>query len=202
MRHKGEALLLLFLTGAMLFLSGCNSLPIASFTVIPSIGVAPLTVSFDASSSSDSDGSIAAYEWNFGDGSHGEGVTTTHRYTSPGSYTAKLTVRDNEGGTANAEATVTVAKVITYNDLFRHNESYIGDVIYFQGQIIQVRNELFGGYVWRVATERSEYLGYTGDVLWVNYEGPRFLEGDIIDLYGTVKGLRTYTAIFGQQVAQ
>lgn len=52
-------------------------------------------VSFDASSSSDPDGYISEYIWNFGDGSSGSGVSVTHVYTYPGSYSVKLTVVDN-----------------------------------------------------------------------------------------------------------
>jgi len=51
-----------------------------------------------------------------------------------------------------------------------------------------------------VATRASEYFGYIDDVIWVNYNGPRFLEGDIVDVYSRVKGLKTYTSIFGLQV--
>jgi len=76
-----------------------NPPPVASFTRTPSSGEAPLTVSFDASGSYDSDSSITSYVWDFGDGSTGTGVTASHTYKSPGSYTARLTVTDNGGAT-------------------------------------------------------------------------------------------------------
>jgi len=196
-------LALLLLMGALVLLTGCfetNSPPVANFTTSPSSGTAPLSVSFNASSSYDSDGSIATYEWDFGDGSHGSGITTSHTYTRAGIYTVTLTIRDNEGASTKVENKIFVAAAVPYDELFRHNESYIGDVVYFRGKIIQVVEKLFGGYTWRVATKQNEYFGYIDDILWVNYDGPRFLEGDIIDLYGTVKGLKTYTAILGQQV--
>jgi len=189
--------LLVFLAGCTLF----NSPPMASFTSTSSCGTPPLTVSFNASTSSDSDGSIVSYAWNFGDGKTGSGITATHTYNSAGTYTVQLTVTD-DGGTNNyASQSVYVATEVSYDSLFRYNESYVGDVVYFRGKIIQVQEQLFGGYVWRVATERNEYIGYIGDILWVNYNGSsRFLEGDIIDMCGKVKGLKTYTAILGQQV--
>jgi PKD repeat protein len=70
-----------------------------------------LTCSFNGSASSDTDGSIAAYAWNFGDGS-GEGgnaaTTIQHTYFQSGTYTAGLTVTDN-GGAANTQwQTITV----------------------------------------------------------------------------------------------
>jgi PKD repeat protein len=47
--------------------------PTASFTANPTSGVAPLAVSFDASNSSDSDGTIISYAWDFKDGNTGTG---------------------------------------------------------------------------------------------------------------------------------
>jgi len=203
MRLRGVMLALPLLMAVLVLLTGCletNSPPVASFAASPSSGTIPLSVSFNASSSYDSDGTIATYDWDFGDGGHGSGIIVAHTYTTAGAYTVNLTVRDNVGATAEAENDVFVAITISYDELFRHNETYIGDIIYFRGKIIQVVNKVFGGYTWRVATGASEFFGYVGDVLWVNYDGPRFLEGDIIDLYGKFKGLRTYTAVLGNQV--
>src|SRR5687768_2266793 len=56
-------------------------------------GTRPVT--FDASGSTDPDGTPSAYEWDFGDGSKGAGLTATHTYEKAGDYTATLTVRDN-----------------------------------------------------------------------------------------------------------
>ena len=58
------------------------------------------TLRFDGGGSTDSDGTIVKYEWNFGDGSGGSGeVNPTHHYTAAGTYTVMLTVTDNLGGT-------------------------------------------------------------------------------------------------------
>ena len=64
---------------------------------------------FDASSSSDPDGSIASYDWDFGDGSsHGSECSMTHAYASTGTYTVTLVVTDDDGYAASdtLEATV------------------------------------------------------------------------------------------------
>src|SRR5207249_2663788 len=66
----------------------------------------------DAAASSDSDGTIASYRFDFGDGTVGgpqPGATATHTYAA-GTWTAKVTVTDNGGATATASATVTVSK--------------------------------------------------------------------------------------------
>jgi len=65
------------------------------------------TVTFDGGDSTDNVG-IVSYEWNFGDGTTGTGKTTTHVYTSPGTYTVTLAVNDVAGNTATNSITVTV----------------------------------------------------------------------------------------------
>jgi len=80
-----------------------NIPPTASFTASPSSGDAPLTVEFDASSSSDPDGTVISHEWAFGDAEHASGVTASHVYTNPGSYMAVLTVTD-DGGSSDSES--------------------------------------------------------------------------------------------------
>jgi large repetitive protein len=52
---------------------------------------------FDASGSTDPDGTVTGYTWNFGDGTGAEGKKTTHVYPTPGVYTAVLKVTDNTG---------------------------------------------------------------------------------------------------------
>jgi len=88
-----------------------NAAPVASFTVTPSSGVAPLTVQFDATASADSDGSIATYGWNFGDNSAaGSGLKPSHSFQAPGTYTVTLTVTDNRGATALATRQVSTSQ--------------------------------------------------------------------------------------------
>ena len=77
-----------------------NVAPSAVATATPTSGPAPLAVDFDGSASTDSDGTIASYSWNFGDGSPVEaGATVSHVYTEAGTYAASLVVTDNRGGT-------------------------------------------------------------------------------------------------------
>ena len=90
-----------------------NQPPVASFTRTPASGAAPLTVAFDGSGSSDPDGTIASYAWDFGDGSTGTGVTASHQYAADGTYQVILTVTDGPGATARAQSTVTVSTGVT-----------------------------------------------------------------------------------------
>lgn len=82
-----------------------NQLPTAELTAVPT----GMTVAVDGSASTDGDGSIQSYAWNFGDGGTATGATASHTYTTPGTYTVTLTVTDDRGGVATKAGTVTVA---------------------------------------------------------------------------------------------
>jgi PKD repeat protein len=75
-----------------------NIAPTAAF----SVSCTGLHCTFDASGSGDTDGSIASYNWAFGDGTSGVVTTksTTHDYPKAGSYTVTLTATDNGGASA------------------------------------------------------------------------------------------------------
>jgi probable HAF family extracellular repeat protein len=77
-----------------------NQAPTAAFDATPEKGIVPVAVALDAGSSSDSDGSISGYAWDFADGSTGTGILVTHTYAEPGRYSVKLTVTDDNGATA------------------------------------------------------------------------------------------------------
>jgi PKD repeat protein len=78
-----------------------NQAPQASFTV----SCAELTCSFDASASTDDDGSISSYAWSFGDGGTGSGRQVTHSFDESGSYPVTLTVTDNAGSSSTLTRT-------------------------------------------------------------------------------------------------
>jgi len=72
--------------------------PVAAIDVTPfQAGDAPVSVSFSGSGSSDSDGSIASYRWDFGDGSVSTEATPTHAYDQNGLYRCSLVVTDDTG---------------------------------------------------------------------------------------------------------
>lgn len=83
---------------------GTNTPPVASFTS----SCTGLTCTFSGAGSSDADGSIVSYAWNFGDGSTGSGLQPARTYAAAGSYTVSLTVTDDKGASASKSASVSV----------------------------------------------------------------------------------------------
>ena len=86
-----------------------NELPVASFVY----DADNLTVVFNASASSDPDGSIANYSWTFGDEIGAFGNVTRHVYAKDGSYKVALTVTDDKGGKNSTKKDLTVSMKVT-----------------------------------------------------------------------------------------
>ena len=87
-----------------------NRQPIAQLSVSPSTsGYVTTIFTFDATSSSDPDGTIASYSWDFDDGNIDTGAIVTHSYSSKRSFSVTLTVTDNDGATDQTSTTLYVA---------------------------------------------------------------------------------------------
>ena len=101
------------------------------------------------------------------------------------------------------------AAVVPYDDLFRYNERYVGESVYYRGQVNQVIDQGNEIYVIRVFVTAgtldealgSWMLGKINDIFMI-YErgdGERVLEGDIIEFVGSVTGLHNYETVEGAQ---
>jgi PKD repeat protein len=98
----------------LLWLGGCwpfNTAPVAAFTVRATIIDFGESLAFSAILSSDEDGIITKFEWDFGDGGSATGESVTHTYTAIGSYTVVLRVTDDDDATSTAQKVITVNPV-------------------------------------------------------------------------------------------
>lgn len=114
------------------------------------------TCTFDASQSTDPDGTIQSYEWTFGDGTTATGPTATRTYTADGSFAVTLRVVDNSGAAGTRTSTVTVSAPVGLHtrlapDTPRRDVpvisdgeitdlEYIGDRIFVVGGFTSLRN--------------------------------------------------------------
>lgn len=85
----------------------------ARITATPVEGVVPLTVTFDASSSSYPTGQIVSYEWDFGDGSAKriDVSQVTYKYTKIGTFTASVTAIASDNTRSTSEIPVNVRPI-------------------------------------------------------------------------------------------
>lgn len=98
-----------------------NAPPVASFTT----SVSGKTVSVDGRASTDSNGTITGYAWNWGNGQTGTGSTASHTYAADGTYTITLTVTDNGGAQTATSRTVTIgtAPSVIASDAFGRTQA-------------------------------------------------------------------------------
>jgi PKD repeat protein len=81
----------------------------------PASGLVGEMLTFNGDGSSDSDGSIVSYLWEFGDGLTASGANVTHSYGAPGSYPVRLTIIDDTGLSATAALTVQITEPVSRN---------------------------------------------------------------------------------------
>lgn len=97
---------------SLLFLVGCGggpSQPPVANASGPYTGTAGTAMSFSGAASSDPQGETLTYAWNFGDNGTGTGVSPTHKYAMPGTYTVSLTVTNTSNMSSGVTSKATIA---------------------------------------------------------------------------------------------
>ena len=108
---------------------------------------------FDGGASSDPDGDVLEFEWDFGDGSTSSLLRPNHEYVDTGNYTVTLTVRDPSNETSTVQTWVLV-NIRTYSVEFIQNEITI---------------PAFAGYTAEGATTTQNHA-YPYNLTSVNYD--------------------------------
>jgi len=127
---------------------GPNQAPTACIEAVPTSGTAPLQVTFRAQCSSDDDGSIQSYNWDFGDGVSTGGIEETHTYQGPGDYTATLMVIDNEGGSDTDTVTIHVNGQPSASFLVTPDDSVAPTVVHFDASASGDSDGTIASYRW------------------------------------------------------
>ncbi|MEY3852344.1 MAG: hypothetical protein RI910_1324, partial [Verrucomicrobiota bacterium] len=145
-----------------------TQLPVAVINSDRSAGVRPVAVTFDGRSSTDSDGLVVGYSWNFGDPGSGAANTSTlanpvHTYSgAPGNYTATLTVTDNMGNASSP-----ASKVITVSGAPLPNALRVASMTASWGQVTRV--EVVGSVQIKVVNQYGQPL--RGAAVYVTVTG-------------------------------
>ncbi len=137
-------------------------------------------------------------------------------YTFGSSDDAEPTSNNNSSSTTSAESTTSKSELInsckeyTYKEIARDPNNYKGKPAKFKGEVIQVQ-ESGNKVVLRVditakANEFAEGGYLYEDTIYVEYTRKndtesRILEEDIVTMYGTLNGLKTYESIFGEEIS-
>ena len=105
-------------------------------------------IGFDATNSSDDDGAISTYHWDFGDGTEGFGPRADHVYSRYGSYNVTLTVTDDRGKKSIYVQTIVVnALPIAVIDLVPRSQ-YVGEGVRFSAERSMDPDGRITAYLW------------------------------------------------------
>jgi len=127
--------------------------PVASFTVSPSPARTGQTVTFDGSASTDSDGTIAKYEWDLdGNGTFetdtAAQATTSRVYNQPGQVSVKLRVTDNQGVTGETTRSLTVNAAPVSSFTASPSPAQTGQTVTFNGSASTDSDGTIAKYQW------------------------------------------------------
>ena len=107
---RNEASFANYRVGYELFGLAGNKWPVATASAAPEGGDVPLSVEFSSAGTTDPDGTVAAYAWDFGDGETASEANPKHFYTVGGPYVVTLNVADNQGAQTMQEVLVQVVE--------------------------------------------------------------------------------------------
>ncbi len=118
--------------------TGVTSVPLAVASATPTSGASPLTVNFSSAGSYDPVGSPLTYLWDFGDSTTSTAANPTHTYssTTAKTFTAKLTVTNNQGNNSSATVAINVglqAPVATITSPRNGQKFKVGTTVTYTG---------------------------------------------------------------------
>jgi PKD repeat protein len=129
--------------------------PIAQFTPSKTTALAGESISFDASASTDPDGTIQSWTWNFDDGEIGNGEAVHHSFTSFGSYDVTLTVKDDEDLTNSTSVTITIIDYPIANFTYTPKPPIADQAVTFDASASQPKGGSITSYLWKLGDGKT-----------------------------------------------
>lgn len=131
--------------------------PVASFDFQPQVPIPDAQVFFDAGSSTDPDGNITSYSWDFGDGANYTSPDgwAGHTFGSVGTFPVSLTVRDDTGLTGSAVRNVTVTPGPVASFTISSEPVYIGQTVTFDASASSDSMRTIISYQWSFGDTRN-----------------------------------------------
>ena len=150
-------------------------------------------------------GALGGGNGDSGNGSKGSAAGTESNSTASAEVTSTPAPTPSPTPTLSPEEQkanfVASCQALTYEQVARDPDTYMGTAAHFRGKVSQVI-EGDGFNVYMINVTADQYGLYT-DAVYVEYTAPvgasRILEDDVVDIYGTMMGLQTYTTVLNAQ---
>jgi len=123
--------------------------PIALFTASKTTALAGESITFDASTSYDPDGTTESWDWNFGDGVIGSGEVVQHSFTTNGTYIVAMTVKDDEQLANSTQKTITVIDYPAASFSYSPEEPLVDHTVTFDATASNPVGGTITEYAWK-----------------------------------------------------
>lgn len=123
--------------------------PVAQFTPSKTTSLAGESISFDASASTDPDGTIQSWKWDFDDGGAGNGEAVHHSFISFGSYDVTLTVKDDEDLSNSTTVTITIIDYPVADFMYTPKPPIADQAVTFDASASQPKGGSIASYSWK-----------------------------------------------------
>lgn len=147
-----------------------TSPPISSFTYDPQTPTTDDIVVFDASRSSDPDGNIISYRWQFGDGQTGRGESVEHVFNNPQQFNVQLTVEDQDGNIDTSTESIAIGASPVAEFSYSPSNPNPSDVIEFDASDTTDKDNNIESYQWSITTSDGLELTDQGQTTSYQYD--------------------------------
>ena len=133
--------------------TGTNTPPSASISINPTTYSTGATISFDGSDSSDSDGTIVFYKWDFGNGNVSSVVDPDIEYAKAGKYIVTLTVYDDNGAFSTVDKLLTITNQLPSANAGPDLNGYLDEPVRFDGSLSTDNDGYIINYTWTIGQD-------------------------------------------------